>query len=100
MQKALSIMGLVVLWGLIVVIFLMAEEILVEQQSGRGDAASFENYIVRTFKDLQAQKKLCSAGFVLIQGGKLMAEHGLGIANLETQTHVKPNQTLYLLSSL
>ena len=66
----------------------------------RGDLAAIENHLVQKLSDAAANKKLGSAALVLVQGDKIAAEHGFGVANAETQAPVKSDQTLYLLASV
>ena len=93
-------MGWIILWITAIVFFFIAEEILHKPPVERGNHASIENYIVHKFNTALSQKRLGSAATAIVQNGKIVAEHGFGVANIETKAAVKTNETLYLLSSL
>ena len=93
--------GLVLLWTLAVIVAVCAEAIWFPQPNlVRGDLASIEGHLVRQLKDATANKKLGSAALALVQDGKIVAEHGFGVANAETQAPVKTEQTLFQLASV
>lgn len=100
-MRALAITtGWLIFWVVLVISFFIAEEMLKKPPVVRGDPASIENYIVQTFNEAFAQKRLGSAAIAIVQNGKVVAEHGFGEANDETHALVKTDETLYLLSSL
>jgi CubicO group peptidase (beta-lactamase class C family) len=100
-RKILVTMGLILLWTLAVITVVFAEAIWFAQPAvTRGDLASIEKHLVRKLSDAAANQKLGSAALVLVQGGKIAAEHGFGVANADTQAPVKTDQTLYLLASV
>jgi len=66
----------------------------------REDSAALENHLVQKLRDAEVDHRLGSAALVLVQGGKIAAEHGFGVANAETQAPVKTDQTLFQLASV
>jgi CubicO group peptidase (beta-lactamase class C family) len=100
MRKATLTTGLFLLWSFIVVGFFIAEEKLKKPPVHRGSAASIEGYMAQRLRDAVTQRRLGCATMALVQNGKIVAEHGFGIANPETKAPAKTNQTLFLLSSL
>jgi CubicO group peptidase (beta-lactamase class C family) len=100
-RKILVTLGLILLWALVVVAAVLAEAIWFAQPPvTRGDVASIENHLVQKLQAAAAQQKLGSAALVLMQNGKIVAQHGFGVANAETQAPVKTDQTLFLLASV
>lgn len=100
-HKFLITLGSVLLWVLVVVAVVFAEAYWFAAPAvPRGDGAAIEKHLVRKLSDAAARRKLGSAALVLVQGGKIVAEHGFGVANAETRAPVKPDQTLYLLASV
>jgi CubicO group peptidase (beta-lactamase class C family) len=100
-RKILVIAGLIMLWTLAVIAAVFAEALwFAEPAVTRGDLASIKQHLVQKLNAATASQKLGSAGLVLVQGGKIAAEHGFGIANVETQASVKTDQTLYLVGSV
>lgn len=100
-HKFLVTTGLILLWALAVVAVVFAEAFWGRPSAvPRGDLAAIENHLVRKLSDATANKKLGSAALVLVQGGKIAAEHSFGVANADTQAPVKSDQTLYLLASV
>jgi CubicO group peptidase (beta-lactamase class C family) len=92
---------LILLWALAVIAAVLAEASWFAHPAvARGDLASIENHLVQKLGDATADKKLGSAALVLIQGGRIAAEHGFGVANVETQAPVKPDRTLFQLASV
>lgn len=95
LRKLLVTTGWILLWALVVVAAVLAEAVWFAQPAViRGDVASIENHLVRKLQAAAAQRKLGSAALVLMQGGKIVAEHGFGVANAGTQAPVKTAQTL------
>jgi len=100
-RKILVTLGLILLWTGAVLAVVFAEALWFPQPAvQRGDLASIENHLVRKLRAATAGKKLGSAALVLVQGGKIVAEHGFGVANAETQAPVKTDQTLFILGSV
>lgn len=100
-RKILVTTGLILLWTLAVIAVVLAEAWWFPHPAvRRGDVASIENHLVQKLKEATADRNLGSAALVLVQGGEIVAEHGFGIANAETQSPVKTDQTLYLLASV
>ncbi|MGH9753104.1 MAG: serine hydrolase domain-containing protein [Blastocatellia bacterium] len=101
LRKILVTIGMILLWTLAVIAVMFAEAVWFAHPAvTRGDSASIEKHLAQKLSDATARRKLGSAGLVLIQGGKIVAEHGFGVANAETQSPVKTDQTLYLLASV
>ena len=95
LRKLLVTTGWILLWALVVVAAVLAEAVWFAQPAvTRGDVASIENHLVQQLQAAAKQRELGSAALVLMQGGKIVAEHGFGVANAETQAPVKPDQTL------
>lgn len=100
-RKILVTLGLILLWTLAVLAVVFAEALWFPQPGvQRGDLASIENHLVQKLRAATAGKKLGCAALVLVQGGKIVAEHGFGVANAETQDPVKTDQTLFILGSV
>lgn len=100
-RKILVTLGLILLWTGAVLAVVFAEALWFPQpRVQRGDLASIENHLVQKLRAATAGKKLGSAALVLVQGGKIVAEHGFGVANAETQAPVKTDQTLFILGSV
>jgi CubicO group peptidase (beta-lactamase class C family) len=89
------------LWAMAVVAVVFAEARWFPHPTvRRGDLASIKNHLVQKLREATANQKLGSAGLVLVEGGKIVAEHGFGVANVETQAPVKTDQTLFILGSV
>ena len=100
-HKILVTIGLFLLWALAVIAVVLAEAAwFAHPPVQRGDLASIEKHLVQQLNDAVANQKLGSAALVLVQGGKIVAEHGFGVANVETQAPVKTDQTLFILGSV
>jgi CubicO group peptidase (beta-lactamase class C family) len=96
-HKILVALGLVVLWALAVIAVVFAEAFWLGPPAiPRGDLAAIENHLVQKLSDATVG----SAALVLVQGGKIAAEHGFGVANAETKAPVKSDQTLFQLASV
>ncbi len=101
LRKILVTTGLILLWTLVVIAVVFAEAIWFAQPAvNRGDSASIEKHLVQQLNDAAVNRRLGSAALVLVQGGKIAAEHGFGVANAETQVPVKTDQTLYIVGSV
>ena len=100
MRKVMITSAMITGWILIVIAFFVAEEKFVRPPVRRGDVSSMENYAVQKFNDAISDKRLGCAALVFLQQGKIVSEHGFGIANIETKAPVKTDQTIFLLSSL
>jgi CubicO group peptidase (beta-lactamase class C family) len=101
LRKILLTLGLIVFWALAVIAVVLAEAIWFAQPAvQRGDLASIEKHLVQKLSDAAANQKFGSAALVLVQSGKIVAEHGFGIANVETQAPVQTDQTLYIVGSV
>ena len=100
MRKLIITIGLIAVWIVIVVVFFIAEEKIIKPPVRRGDIASIENYAVREFHSAVQSKRLGCAALVIVNNGRIVAEHGFGIANNETKDSVRTDQTIFLLSSL
>lgn len=99
-HKILVTTGLILLWVLAVVAVVFVEALWFAHPAvSRGDLASVENHLVQKLRDAAAQQKLGSAALVLVQGGRVAAEHGFGVANAETQTPVTTDQTRFQFAS-
>lgn len=66
----------------------------------RGDLSSIRTHLVRSLDDAAANRRLGSAALVLVKGGEITTIDGFGIANAETQSRVKSDQTLYRIASV
>lgn len=100
-HKILVTAGLILLWAVAVTAVVLAEAIwFAHPPVPRGDAAALENHLVQKLNDATVEKRLGSASLVLVQGDKIVAEHGFGVANAETQAPVKSDQTLFQLASV
>src|SRR5688572_10171030 len=96
-HKILVTMGLILLWTLAVIAVVFAEAFWLGPRAvPRGDLAAIENHLVQKL----SEATVGSAALVLVQGGKIAAEHSFGVANAETQTPVKSDRTLYQLASV
>jgi CubicO group peptidase (beta-lactamase class C family) len=96
-HKILVALGLVVLWALAVLAVVFAEAFWLGPPAvPRGDLAAIENHLVQKLSDATVG----SAALVLVQGGKIAAEHSFGVANAETKAPVKSDQTLFQLASV
>ncbi|MGZ8540870.1 MAG: serine hydrolase domain-containing protein [Chitinophagaceae bacterium] len=100
MRKIFVTAGLLLFWALLVVAFFVAEEWLKRPPVRRDDNASIENHLVEKLKSAATQNRLGSAALVLIQNGKIVAEHGFGMGNIQTNAPVKTDQTLFFLASV
>jgi CubicO group peptidase (beta-lactamase class C family) len=100
-HKFLVTAGLILLWALAVLAAVFAEAFWFAHPAvARGDLASIEAHLVQKLGDATANKKLGSAALVLVRGGQIAAQHGFGVANVETQAPVKSDQTLFQLASV
>jgi CubicO group peptidase (beta-lactamase class C family) len=100
-HKILVTMGLILLWALAVAGAVVAEAFWLGPPAiPRGSLAAIENHLVQRLGDAAENQRLGSGALVLLQGDRIVAEHGFGIADSETRAAVKPDQTLYLLASV
>lgn len=100
-RKLLNTIGLILLWTLAVIAVVLAEAIwFAEPAVERGKVAAIEQHLLQRLTEAAAQRKLGCAGLALVQGGQIVAEHGVGIANAETQAPVKTDQTLFIIGSV
>lgn len=100
-RKIPATIGLILLWTLAVIALVFAEALWFAHPSVvRGDLASIENHLVRKLGDAANDKRLGSAALVLVQDGKIAAEHGFGVADAETRAPVDTGRTLYRVASV
>ncbi len=100
-HRILVASGLILLWVLAVLAAVLVEAWWFPHPAVvRGDLVSIENHMVRKLGDAVRDKRLGSAGLVLIHGGEIAAEHGFGVANAETQAPVETDRTLYQVASV
>lgn len=100
-RKILLTMGLVLLWGVVVISALLVKAIwFAAPRVVRGDMSSIKTHLVNSLDDAAANKRLGSAALVLVKGGQIVSSDGFGIANAETQSRVKTDQTLYRIASV
>jgi CubicO group peptidase (beta-lactamase class C family) len=100
-HKILVTTGLILLWTLAVIAVVLAEAMWFAHPAvQRGDVASIEKHLVQKLSEAAVNRKLGSAALVLVQGGKIVAEHGFGVAKAETQASVQTDQTLFILGSV
>jgi CubicO group peptidase (beta-lactamase class C family) len=93
--------GLILLWTLTVIAAVLAEAFWFAHPAVvRGDLASIESHLVRKLNDATGNQRLGSASLALVHHGKIAAKHGFGVANAETQSPVKTDQTLYQMASV
>ena len=94
-------MGLILLWILAVIAVVLAEASWFAHPAvDRGDFASIKTHLVRTIDNAAAAGNRGSVALVLVQGGRIAAEHSVGVANFETRAPVKSEHTLYLVASV
>ena len=97
----LVMIGLILLWTLAVIAVVFAEALWFAQPAVmRGELASIENHLVQKLSAATVNKRLGSASLVLVQGGRIAVKHGFGVADAETQSPVKTDQTLYQMASV
>ncbi|HEY9282239.1 MAG TPA: serine hydrolase domain-containing protein [Pyrinomonadaceae bacterium] len=100
-HNILVTVGLILLWSLTVIAVVFAEAFWFAHPAVvRGDLASIENHLVRKLNDASEDRRLGSAALVLVHDGKIAARHGFGVANAETRSPVKTDQTLYQMASV
>jgi CubicO group peptidase (beta-lactamase class C family) len=100
-RKILVTTGWILPWTLAVIAVVLAEAIWFAAPAvERGDVASIEKHLVRQLSDAATKRKTGAAALALIQGRKIVAEHGFGVANAETQAPVKTGQTLFIIGSV
>src|SRR5687768_13326860 len=100
-RKIFVTTGLILLWALAVIAVAFAEAAWFGHPAvERGNFASIENHLVQHLSDAAENKRFGSAALVLVQDGKIVAEHGFGVSNAETQAPVKTDQTLFQLGSV
>jgi CubicO group peptidase (beta-lactamase class C family) len=100
-RKLLVTTGLILLWTLAVIAAVLTEAIWFAAPAvQRGDVASIEQHLTQQLNEAATNHKLGTAALVLIQGGKIVAEHGVGVANAETQAPAKADQTLFIVGSV
>jgi CubicO group peptidase (beta-lactamase class C family) len=96
-HKILVTIGLILIWALAVIAAVFAEAFWLGPTAvPRGDLAAIENHLVQKLSNA----RVGSAALVLVQDGKVAAEHSFGVANAETQTSVKSDQTLFQVASV
>lgn len=101
LRKILVTTGLILLWALAVVGVVFAEASWFGHPAvERGNLVSIENHLTQNLQDAVENKRLGSAGLVLVQNGKIVAERGFGVSNAETQAPVKTSETLFQLASV
>ena len=100
LRKILVTIGLIVLWTVAVIAVVFVEAFwLARPAAPRGDLAAIENYLVQNLSQATDQQ-LGNAALILVENDEIAAEHGFGVADVETQTPVTLNQTLYQLASV
>jgi CubicO group peptidase (beta-lactamase class C family) len=100
-HNILVTVGLILLWTLTIFALVFAEALWFAHPAVvRGNLASIENHLVQKLKDASEDRRLGSAALVLVHGGKIAAKHGFGVANAETLSPVKTDQTLYQMASV
>jgi len=100
-HKILGTTALILLWTLVVIAATFIEVIWFARPAiFPGDITALKNYMVQKLDDATANHKLGCAALVLIQDNKIVAEHGFGVANAETQAPVKTDRTLFQLASV
>lgn len=89
------------LWSAVVIAMVLAEAFWFARPAARrGDARAIAQHLVRQLGDAAADQRLGSAALVLVEDGQVVAEHGFGVANAETQSRVVPQRTLYQVASV
>ena len=100
LRKILVTIGVILLWALAVIAVVFVEAFwLARPAAPRGDLAAIENYLVQNLSQATDQK-LGSAALILVENDEIAAEHSFGVADAETQSPVRLNQTLYQLASV
>jgi CubicO group peptidase (beta-lactamase class C family) len=100
-HKILVTMGLSLLWIVAVIAVVLVEAFWLGPLAlPRGDLAGIENHLVQKLGQAAANRRLGSAALVLIQDGRIVGQHGFGVANAETGAPVKTEQTLYRIASV
>ena len=98
--KILVTVGWIALWALTVIAVVLIDAFWFARPAvPRGDLEAIESYLVQKL-DQANNQTLGSAALILVQGGEIVAKQSFGIANAETQTSVKLDQTLYQLASV
>jgi CubicO group peptidase (beta-lactamase class C family) len=101
LRKISTTILLILLWTAAVFAVLAAEAFWFGQPPvERGNRSSIENHLLKKLNDAARDKKLGSAALVLVENGKIVAEHGFGVTSIETNAPVKPDQTLFQLASV
>ena len=100
-NNILITVGLILLWTLTVFAAVFAEAFWFAHPAVvRGNLASIENHLVQKLNDASRNQRLGSAALVLVHDGKIAARHGFGVADDETRSPVKTDQTLYQMASV
>lgn len=93
--------GLVLLWAVLVTAAVFVEaRWFTAPPVVRGDFATIENHLVQELTKATERHKVGSAALMLIQGGKLAAEHGFGVADVRTRAPVDTERTLFQMASV
>ena len=101
LHKLSVTLGLILLWTLTVVAVVFVEAFWLGPPAvTRGDLSAIETHLVNKLNDAAARQRLGSAALVLVRGGAIAAEHDFGIANADTRSPVKADQTLFQLASV
>lgn len=66
----------------------------------RGNIRSIEEHLTRKLREAAADRKLGAAALVLIHRGRIVAEHGFGIADATTNAPVSPDRSLFQVASV
>ena len=100
LRKILVTIGLIVIWTVAVIAVVFVEAFwLARPAAPRGDLAAIENYLVQNLSQATDQQ-LGNAALILIENDEIAAEHSFGVADVETQTPVTLDRTLYQLASV
>ncbi|MEO0374603.1 MAG: serine hydrolase domain-containing protein [Cyanobacteria bacterium P01_A01_bin.17] len=98
--KIIKTIGWIALWTVIIVAIVAIEAFWIARPAvPRGDSATIEDYLIQNLNQAD-QPTLGSAALVLIQAGEVVATHSFGIANVENESPVKIDQTLYQMASV
>ena len=100
LRTFLVTIGLILLWTWAVIAGVCRGDRFPQPTVVRGDVKSIEDHLVQKLNDATRNKKVGSAALILVHNRKIVAEHGFGVANAETQAPVKIDQTLFQLASV
>jgi CubicO group peptidase (beta-lactamase class C family) len=99
-SKIPIIVGRVLLWIFLAIGGIAAAAYWKGRSVPRGDPSAIENHLSQKLTDAVSDQRLGCGALVLIQNGKIVAERGFGITNVETEMPVSTDQTLFIVASV